>query len=55
VLVLLLSGFHGMLTAYVRRFAADQNRHSERYFRIINEVPTVLMIGIVVLAIVKPF
>jgi putative membrane protein len=55
VLVVLLSGFHGMLAAYVRDFAADRNRHSERYFRIVNEVPTVLMIGIVILAIVKPF
>jgi protoporphyrinogen IX oxidase len=54
-LVLLLSGFHGMLAAYVRDFAADRNRHSERYYRIVNEVPTVLMIGIVILAIVKPF
>jgi len=55
VLVLLLSGFHGMLAAYVRHFAADQNRHSERYYRIVNEVPTLLMMGIVILAIVKPF
>lgn len=55
VLVLLLSGFHGMLAAYVRDFAADRNRHSEGYYRVINEVPTVLMIAIVVLAIVKPF
>jgi putative membrane protein len=53
--VLLLSGFHGMLAAYVRDFAADRNRHSEGYYRVINEVPTVLMIAIVVLAIVKPF
>jgi len=55
VLVVLLSGFHGMLAAHVRDFAADQNRHSERYYRMVNEVPTILMIGIVILAIVKPF
>jgi protoporphyrinogen IX oxidase len=55
VFVVLLSGFHGMLAAYVRHFAADQNRHSERYYRIFNEVPTILMIAIVILAIVKPF
>lgn len=55
VFVLLLSGFHGALTVYVRDFAADQNRHSERFYRIINEVPTLLMIVIVSLAIVKPF
>jgi putative membrane protein len=55
VFVVLLSGYHGMLAAYVRHFAADGNPHSERYYRIINEVPTVLMIAIVILAIVKPF
>jgi protoporphyrinogen IX oxidase len=55
VLVLLLSGFHGALTVYVRDFAADRNRHSERFYRIVNEVPTLLMIIIVSLAIVKPF
>ena len=54
-LVLLLSGFHGMLAAYVRDFAADRNRHSEVFYRIFNEVPTILMVLIVVLAIVKPF
>jgi protoporphyrinogen IX oxidase len=53
--VVLLSGYHGMLAAYVRHFAADRNRHSERYYRVINEVPTVLMMAIVILAIVKPF
>jgi putative membrane protein len=55
VFVVLLSGFHGMLAAYVRHFATDRNRHSERYYRIFNEVPTILMIAIVILAIVKPF
>jgi protoporphyrinogen IX oxidase len=55
VLVLALSGVHGMLARYTRDFAADRNRHSQRFFRIINEVPTVLMIAIVILAIVKPF
>ena len=55
VLVLILSGVHGMLARYVREFGADQNRHSEKFYRIINEVPTLLMIGIVILAVVKPF
>ena len=54
-LVIVMSGVHGMLSRYVRDFAADRNRHSERFYRIINEVPTVLMIGIVILAVVKPF
>ena len=55
VLVLILSGVHGMLARYVRDFGADQNRHSEKFYRIINEIPTLLMIGIVILAVVKPF
>jgi putative membrane protein len=55
VLVLLMSGVHGLFARWVRYFGADQNRHSERFYRIINEVPTVLMIAIVLLAVVKPF
>ena len=55
VLVLLMSGIHGLFARWVRYFGADQNRHSERFYRIINEVPTVLMIAIVLLAVVKPF
>ena len=55
VLVLLMSGLHGFLARWVREFAADQNRHSVRFYRIINEVPTILLIGIVILAVVKPF
>jgi protoporphyrinogen IX oxidase len=39
----------------VRDFAADQNQHSQKFYRIINEVPTILMIGIVILVVVKPF
>jgi putative membrane protein len=54
-LVIVLSGVHGMLARTVKRFAADQNERPARYFRILNEVPTVLMIGIVILVIVKPF
>jgi putative membrane protein len=54
-LVLALSGLHGHLAAIVKQFAADQNRHSQKYYRIINEIPTVLMIMIVLLAVVKTF
>ena len=54
-LVIVLSGLHGMLARYVRDFAADQNRHSQKFYRIINEVPTLLMIAIVILVVVKPF
>ncbi|MGE0060446.1 MAG: protoporphyrinogen oxidase HemJ [Xanthobacteraceae bacterium] len=55
VLVLVMSGVHGMLSRYVRDFAADRNRKSQKFYRIINEVPTLLMILIVVLVVVKPF
>ena len=54
-LVLLLSGVPGHLSASVRAFAEDRNRYSERTWRVLNEVPALLMIGIVVLVIVKPF
>jgi putative membrane protein len=53
--VLILSGVHGYLSASVRRFAEDRNEKPSRHWRIVNEVPTVLMIVIVVLVIVKPF
>ena len=54
-LVLLLSWAHGMFSAWVRQFAADDNRHSEKFYRIVNEVPTLLMMAIVILVVVKPF
>jgi protoporphyrinogen IX oxidase len=55
VLVLVMSGVHGMLARWMKDFAADRNRHTQTFFRIMNEVPTVLMIGIVILVVVKPF
>jgi putative membrane protein len=55
VLVLLMSAMHGWLARWVRDFAADRNRNSQKFYRIINEVPTILMIAIVILAVVKPF
>ncbi|MFT0859993.1 protoporphyrinogen oxidase HemJ [Ancylobacter sp. G4_0304] len=54
-LVLAMSGFHGALSRWVKDFAADRNTRPARFYRIANEVPTLLMIGIVVLVIVKPF
>jgi len=54
-LVLLLSACHGIFVRRVRDFANDRNQKSARYFRIINEVPTVLMIGIVFLVVLKAF
>src|SRR5450755_4363529 len=55
VLVLVLSAMHGMVARWVKDFGADRNPHSQRFYRIINEVPTILMIGIVLLAVLKPF
>lgn len=55
LLVLILSGMHGLLTRCVREFAQDRNVRSQKFYRVINEVPAVLMIGIVILVIVKPF
>jgi protoporphyrinogen IX oxidase len=46
---------HGFLARWTRDFAGDKNRRSTGFYRIINEVPTVLMIAIVILAVVKPF
>ncbi len=54
-LVVAMSGVHGYFSAAVRRFAADQNTKPARHWRIMNEVPTLLMIVIVILVIVKPF
>jgi protoporphyrinogen IX oxidase len=54
-LVLALSGVHGYFSVAMRQFAEDRNTRSARYWRMMNEVPTVLMFAIVVLVIVKPF
>jgi putative membrane protein len=55
LLVIAMSGLHGFLARCVKDFAADRNLKSQRFYRIINEVPTVLMVGIVILVVVKPF
>jgi protoporphyrinogen IX oxidase len=54
-LVLLLTGYHVMLEFWRHDFAEDRFSHSPRFYRIVNEVPTVAMIAIVVLVVVKPF
>jgi putative membrane protein len=54
-LVVVLSAIHGLFSRWVRDFAVDQNQHSQRFFRIMNEVPTLLMIAIVIFVVVKPF
>ncbi len=55
VSVLLMSGFHGWLSVRRKEFERDENTRSGRSYRLANEVPTVLMIIIVIMVIVKPF
>jgi protoporphyrinogen IX oxidase len=55
VLVLAMVVLHGLLAKWRKEFATGSIPHSPRFFRMINEVPTVLLIGIVILAVVKPF
>jgi putative membrane protein len=54
-LVIGLSAFHGLLAMWTKDFAADRNTRSPRFYRIANEVPTLLMIAIVILVVVRPF
>jgi putative membrane protein len=54
-LVALLVAYHFWLRAFLVAFARDANSHGERFFRIVNEVPTLLLIAIVILVVVKPF
>jgi len=54
-LVVAMSALHGLYAGWVRRFAADANFHSARFYRIWNEIPAVLLVAIVILAVVKPF
>lgn len=55
LLVLLLTGVHMLFSRAVRAFARDENTRSARYWRLMNEAPTLLMILIVIMAVVKPF
>ncbi|MDP6351154.1 MAG: protoporphyrinogen oxidase HemJ [Alphaproteobacteria bacterium] len=54
-LVLVMSALHGAMVGWLRGFAAEANRHTARFYRFVNEAPTVLMVVIVLLAVVKPF
>jgi putative membrane protein len=53
--VLLMSGLHGAFSRWRRDFLEDRNRRSQRFFRMANEIPTVLLIVIVIMAVVRPF
>jgi putative membrane protein len=53
--VLLMSALHGALSRWRRGFESGQNKHSQRFYRIVNEVPAGLLVVIVLLVVLKPF
>ncbi|MGD0104273.1 MAG: protoporphyrinogen oxidase HemJ [Rhodopila sp.] len=53
--VILMTGFHGAMSRWRKDFMADANRRSHKFYRIANEIPTVLMVVIVIMVIVRPF
>jgi putative membrane protein len=55
LLVIIMTVMHGLLSKWATDFRFGRNRHTDKFFRIINEVPTVLLILIVILVVVKPF
>jgi len=55
LVVVLLTGYHHALSYWRKAFADDRNQHRAAFYRVMNEVPTVLMVAIVVLVVVKPF
>ena len=55
VLIAAMMGLHMAMSRWRRDFALDRNTRSQLFYRVANEAPTVLMIGVVVLAIAKPF
>ena len=54
ICVVAMTGFHLWLASFVKAFSNDERPHDERFFRMINEIPTVLLIVIVIMAVVKP-
>ena len=55
LLVLVMAGLHGMMSKWRKEFEADRNQRSAKFYRLVNEVPTVLLIAVVILAVVRPF
>ncbi|MBW2274444.1 MAG: protoporphyrinogen oxidase HemJ [Deltaproteobacteria bacterium] len=55
VLVLVLAAVHFLMLRWRRDFAEDRNSRSPKFYRVINEVPTLIMIGVVIFVVVKPF
>ena len=54
-LVLLLIGYHHMCLSHMKRLAEDRNDKTHVYFRVFNEVPVLILVGVVILVVVKPF
>ena len=50
-----MGGLHGFLSRWRRQFADDANRHTPRFYRIVNETVTAIMVAIVILVVVRPF
>jgi protoporphyrinogen IX oxidase len=55
LLVVAMSGLHGLFALWVKDFGHDRDRRSAKFYRMVNEIPTLLLILIVILAVVKPF
>jgi protoporphyrinogen IX oxidase len=55
LLVIVLTGYHMVLARWRRLFAQDTNPHSSKFYRWMNEVPTVIMVAVVILAVARPF
>jgi protoporphyrinogen IX oxidase len=54
-LLIVMEVYYFKLGHWQQKFAEDENQHSARFYRVVNELPTLLMIGIVALVILKPF
>ena len=54
VFVIILTVFHFFLFQCLRKFAENRNTYSSKFYRIINEIPTVLLIGIILIVVFKP-
>lgn len=54
-LVVLLFAYHGLCGRMLKQFAADNNQRSHKFYRLFNEMPVLLLIAVIILAVVKPF
>lgn len=54
-LVVIMSGVHGAYAGWFKAFARGENKHSARFFRLWNEIPAILLIGILIMVLVQPF